>query len=98
MHRWITGPPRGIEIDHINQNKLDNRRENLRLSTRSKNMHNAKMSTLNTSGHKGVHWSKSNKKWQVRIRVEGKRINLGYFDKIEEAAIAYIKAEEVYYE
>jgi len=81
-------------IDHINGDKLDNRIENLRAATVGQNQHNRKTNANNTSGYKGVSWNKARKKWITGIKLEGKRIHLGYFDNVEEAAEAVRKARE----
>ena len=80
------------EIDHINGNPSDNRIGNLRSATRCENMNNVGKHTNNTSGYKGVSWSKEVKKWEAKIAVNKKRINLGYFDKLESAYNAYCQA------
>lgn len=51
----------------------------------------------NTSGHKGVYWKKDKEKWQAYIQVHGKRIHLGYFDKIDDAIKAREEGEELYF-
>lgn len=94
MHRLITGAGAGQQVDHINGNKLDNRRSNLRLCTQSENMRNRGATALNTSGFKGVHWSANDRKWRAGIKVEGKRIFLGLYLSKEEAAEAYNRAAE----
>jgi hypothetical protein len=66
-------------IDHINGIKSDNRIENLRPATASENQHNKKTQVNNTSGVKGVCWSKSNKKWQVQLMVNKKAMHFGYY-------------------
>lgn len=86
MHREIK---QGKEIDHINCDRLDNRRSNLRISTRSQNMANTPIRSTNTSGYKGVSWSKSNKKWYSYICIEGKTKCIGHFTDKLEAAKAY---------
>lgn len=84
-------------IDHINGNKADNRIENLRAVTVAQNQYNRKTNADNTSGYKGVGWHKSNKKWEARIRLEGKPIHLGYFDNVEEAdAVVRAAREELH--
>ena len=86
MHRVIMDPPEGVFVDHRNRNKLDNRRSNLRLCTKSQNNMNQSKRRDNTSGYVGVCWFKPRKKWRVEIRVEGKRIFVGsYANKIEAA-------------
>jgi hypothetical protein len=92
MHRLIAGAPKGFDVDHINGNKLDNRRDNLRVATRSENNYNKGTQVNNTSGYKGVCWSKQRKKWRSRIVVEGREMHLGFFHCKHEAAEAYNKA------
>lgn len=83
------------EIDHINRNKLDNRKCNLRMATKSQNGYNIKFLKNNTSGYKGV-FRNSNigakKRWRAMIQIEKKRIFLGCFSSAIEAAKAYDKA------
>ena len=84
-------------IDHINGNTLDNRSCNLREATISQNEMNSKTQKNNKSGFKGVYWSKHNKKWEVRITINGKSKWLKHFDNPKDAAIFYdLKAKETY--
>lgn len=92
MHREILGVEPGEEVDHINADRLDNRKENLRVVTRSQNMMNRRKIKAKTSVFKGVCWKKSHKSWQVAIRVNKKLIHLGYFKDEVEAARAYNEA------
>ena len=86
-----------VDTDHINGNKLDNCRANLREANRSQNKANSTKNKNNTSGYKGVTLKKQNKKWLAQIGVNGKRYHLGYFtDKIE-AALAYDAAAIKYF-
>lgn len=82
MHNEIMG---ALEIDHRNGNGLDNRRENLRLATRSQNIANSKLHVRNTSGTKGVYWDKSTRKWRASICCNYRVIQLGRFVDKEEA-------------
>jgi hypothetical protein len=97
MHRLIMNTPEGMDTDHINGDKLDNRRENLRVCTRSQNMQNTTRRSDNTSGYKGVDWDKENGKWRAEIKVDSRRINLGRYDSAEEAALAYDRAAREYH-
>src|SRR3990167_5246104 len=75
----------GKEIDHINLNPLDNRKENLRIVTHYQNMLNVTKNKNNTSGYKGVSFHKLVGKWAAYITVNKKRLYLGWFAKPEEA-------------
>lgn len=93
MHRLIMNAPETMEVDHVNGNRLDNRRENLRLCTSAENKRNRGPRKDNKSGYKGVSWHKQNKKWTVRIKTPyGKYLSLGLYDDKKEAALAYNKA------
>lgn len=79
-------------IDHINNNRKDNRIINLREATLNGNATNSKTRKDNTSGMKGVSFHKRIKKWQAQISCKRKYISLGYYDTPEEAYAAYCKA------
>jgi HNH endonuclease/AP2 domain len=76
------------EIDHKNRIQSDNRWGNLRACDRSQNMGNSFKSS-NTSGIKGVVWDSDRSKWRAQIRINGKKVNLGRFDKIDDAQYAH---------
>lgn len=84
-------PEKGL--DHINQNKSDNRIENLRIADQSINMHNAKLKPNNKSGVSGVTWRADRNKWCARIKVGYKNFNLGLFEDISDAIKARKDAE-----
>lgn len=92
MHRQMMQTPQGMETDHINGNKLDNRRCNLRICTTEQNQWNVGLKVDNTSGFKGVFWRKDRKKWQAMINKRGRRVHLGYFEAPEQAHAAYCNA------
>lgn len=94
MHRQIMGLAYkdGKQIDHINGNKLDNRKSNLRVCLNEENIRNRNTYSNNSSGFKGVHWHVKDKKWHARIRINGKGIHLGVFDDPKVAYDAYCKA------
>jgi len=72
-------------IDHLNRNKLDNRKSNLKVCSKSENAVNAKIRKDNTSGIKGVSWDKKREKWQVHMSVGKKVKSFGRFLKKEDA-------------
>ena len=78
-------------IDHINNNKIDNRIENLRSATSAQNSGNAKLSLKNKSGFKGVHFSKQLKKWRGGVCVKGRTTYTAPFEVIEDAVVAVQK-------
>jgi hypothetical protein len=96
MHRWLMNTPAGMDTDHINRNKLDNRRVNLRIVDRSTNNFNTPVSRANTSGYKGVNFFKATGRWRAYIKVHGKSIHLGYFPTKEDAIDARVAAEYRY--
>ena len=100
MHREMMNTPEGFETDHINGDRLDNRRSNLRIVTKNENKRNAK-ARKGTSQFKGVSYHKTkrhkNGYWNARIQIDGKRVNIGYFKNEKEAAIAYNHAAKKYH-
>ena len=100
MHRLIMNAPKGLQVDHINNVGIDNRRFNLRLCNQSNNQANRGLDKDNTSGYKGVTFKKDkprNKPWQAQINYKGKHYSIGYFATKEEAAKAYnAKAKEFF--
>lgn len=96
--------PEGMFIDHINGNGLDNRLENLRLATQSQNACNRKQNKNNTSGYKGVVYSKPRgnhrpykKPWVVHIQIGNKKYSKRGFATAEEAAQYYNKKAVEYF-
>lgn len=96
MHRLILGAGKGQEVDHINGNPLDNRRQNLRFCTRSQNLYNKKRQKNNTSGFKGVCWDKNRNKWRMQITISNKHV-MKRFKKLKDAVVAYKQFAEIYY-
>ena len=76
-------------IDHINTNSLDNRIKNLRVVTNQQNCFNRNA--------KGYYWNKKENKWHAQISFNGKVKYLGYFEKEEDAHIAYLNSKEIYH-
>jgi len=89
MSRFIIQAPDDLEVDHIDGNRLNNQRSNLRLATSSQNKMNRGPRKDNTSGYKGVSWHKQNNKWSARIMANGKYLSLGLFENILDAARSY---------
>lgn len=75
-------------VDHIDGNGINNKAENIRAATSSANQKNLKKPKNNTSGFIGVSWVKSLKKWHAYGSIDGKRINIGWFDDISKAVSA----------
>jgi hypothetical protein len=84
------------QIDHVNGIRTDNRISNLRLVSNAENQRNAKRSKRNTSGVTGVYFHKLTGKHRAYIRVNYKRIDLGYFDRFEDAVAARKAADACY--
>ena len=97
MHRLVAKVPEGMCTDHINRNKLDNQKSNLRVCTITENNRNRDKQHNNLSGLKGVSWINRPKPWSSRICVNKKIIYLGWFDTKEEAYEAYLKAENKHF-
>ena len=97
LHRIVMNCPDNMVVDHINHNKLDNRKANLRTCTQIQNCRNKSMHKNNTSGTTGVSFSKYFNKWHSYICTNGCQILLGYFDNIEDAIAARKEAEEKYF-
>lgn len=77
-------------VDHINGNKLDNRRSNLALKSRSEQQRNEndRLRRNNRSGYRGVSFNKRRQKWNAYMSKNGRQVSVGYFDTPEEAAEA----------
>lgn len=89
---YMTGvKPRRI-VDHKDNDRLNNKWENLRLANTKQNRCNTVLASNNTSGYKGVYWSNPRQKWVATINFNYKRRHLGYYDCPKAAHIAYVKA------
>lgn len=90
LHRFILKiSDKNILIDHINRNKLDNRKSNLRLCDRSTNAINRTAQSNSKSGIKGICWDKNRKRWRATATRNKKQYHLGFYKSIEEAIIGY---------
>lgn len=89
LHRVIMDAPKGAVVDHIDGNGLNNQRSNLRVCSLSQNQRNSRKQCNNTSGYKGVSWHKGRRMWQAQIVVNNKKVYLGAYDYVTDAALAY---------
>src|SRR3990167_10671310 len=109
MHRIILNVPKGFQADHVNHNKLDHRRSNLRVVTQSQNNMN-RIVTNNKHGYKGVYFYDNKKyykkktdletnprSWVARLKINKKVIRLGTFFTKEDAAQSYNEAATKYF-
>jgi hypothetical protein len=88
MHREIVAAPDGVQVDHINGDKLDNRRANLRLVTRNQNAQNLRGARADSRiGLRGVERTHSGR-FRARVWVRGRAVHAGTFDTAEEAGRA----------
>lgn len=88
MHVVINQTPDGYSTDHMNGNKLDNRRNNLRTVNHHQNGLNRGLQINNTSGFKGVYWHKRDRKWRAQVRINGKKTYIGAYADKQDAALA----------
>jgi hypothetical protein len=84
--------PTNAEIDHKDTNPFNNRIGNLRIASSSSNHHNQSLSSINTSGVKGVSWYKSKKRWIAEVQTNGVKQRVGAYKTIEEATAAIREA------
>lgn len=87
LHRFLLGLEKGDgrQADHINRDRLDNRRCNLRIVSAAENAQNRTPYENKSSRYRGVTWDKRNKKWMVRVKVNGQFHYFGLWDD-EDAA------------
>lgn len=83
LHRLLNQTPDGFDTDHVNRNKLDNRRSNLRSVAHQENLSNRGLFSNNTSGYTGV--VRAGAKWGARVVLAGKRVHIGVFSTALEA-------------
>lgn len=83
LHRFLVAAPDGMEVDHVDGNKLNNRKENLRPATRAQNSEN--FARRGREHLRNVSWSEKRQRWVVQIAPGGRNINGGRFVKLEDA-------------
>lgn len=103
LHRVILERKLGRKLrrseitDHKNGDGLDNRRKNLRIANHSQNGMNKAIRSDNTSGYRGIHFSKERQKFEVYLNKNGKRYRFGRFNKLEDAIRIRKEAEREYF-
>lgn len=97
LHRLLLKAPNEKDVDHIDGNPFNSKKDNLRLCTRAQNNYNRKVPKDHKTGYKGVYWHKSARKFAARIQHNKRSMHLGLFATVEEAASAYdLKAKEYF--
>lgn len=94
MHKIILNCSDDMEIDHINRNGLDNRKDNLRAVLHRHNMQNQDKHVNNKSGFRNVYWDKRNLKWKAQLRKDGVTIRAGSYASVHDAAMAATRCRE----
>jgi hypothetical protein len=80
--------PAELTVDHIDENKLNNKFSNLRLATQAQQQHNKSEPVNNTSGHRGVCWDKQTQKYLVHIKFNKKSLTVGRYKTLKQAVAA----------
>lgn len=83
LHNLLNPPTNGLENDHIDRDRLNNSRSNLRLVTHQQNTYNQGLKTSNTTGCPNVSWDKEKEMWIVRIRINGEKKFIGRYRDFE---------------
>jgi hypothetical protein len=89
IHRVITKAPKDMYVDHINHNKIDNRRCNLRICTQSQNVSNQRPKKQKYKGVVFIKFGKRNKRWKFEICCNKEKFTSKSYLTEKEAAIAY---------
>ena len=96
-HHVVMWKPKGKQIDHINHDRLDNRKSNLRVVSHSQNRMNVGKYKNNSTGFRGVYLHRGSGKYVASIQADNVRRHLGRFDTTEEAVVAYEDAKKKYH-
>lgn len=94
---YMTGAWPDKYVDHKNVTPGDDRWENLRPATKVQNAGNTGLMVTNTSGFRGVSWSKQRGKWRAQIVVDRRHRVLGYFDDKKSASDVYVAAAQIHF-
>lgn len=94
IHQFLLNPNSNQVIDHINGDRQDNRRSNLRITTQEKNLLNKAILSNNNTGIAGVWFDKERKKWAAEIKMDGIKCFLGRYEDKADAAFARWTAEQ----
>lgn len=94
MHRLILGVSDGTQVDHINRDSLDNRRQNLRAVTHAQNMQNRRVHRGSLSRYRGVYLDVERQMWCAQVRVDGRKAYFQRFRDEESAALAAAAARQ----
>ncbi len=99
LHRLVMGCQKGdgVIIDHIDRNRVDCRKSNLRTVNTVQSAINKGIKTNNTSGKVGVSWHNACNKWESYITVNKERIRLGFYEDFDDAEKMRVEAEEKYF-
>ena len=97
LHKLVMNCPNNKQVDHINRDKLNNRKSNLRICMAKENYRNRGANSRNTSGVIGVCFDKKSNKWKSQIWVDGKSIYLGTYEDKNEAIKVRLAAEKKYF-
>lgn len=97
IHRFLLNAKNGELVDHINGDRSDNRRKNIRITDNSKNGINRAKHSNNKTGHRGVFYCNNIGKYNAYITINWNRKSLGYYTNIQDAINARLDAEKKYY-
>jgi len=98
MHRYLVNAQLNEVVHHIDNDKLNNQKANLKIVTTIQNSWlREQINSNNTSGYRGVHWCKTRQKWLARIRVKEEKIYLGAFDDPKEASVVFERWRKYYH-
>lgn len=97
LHRFLMNAPKGTYVDHVDRNKMNNHKSNLRFCSQQQNSFNQHRGDKYSSKYKGVSWNKCCKMWQAKLAINKEQIYLGVYDNENDAAMAYNTAALKYF-